>query len=495
MSFENSSGAVDARSRFGAELAERHGALLVAIFFVLTRIPLRILRPFRFDHLGGLMQALDPALLRNDLGVSLLTLHSQPPLYNLFLGIFLKAVPDAMEATAMALLYGALTLFIVLGVHRLARARGVSARAAVVTASLFSLWPTIIWGEGGPGYHIPVIALLVGMALLLDRFVATSRLRHALLFLLLAAALPLTRSFFHLLVWMIPVIALLLRIAAVTTLARWKRLILPAFLCIVPVYAVYHHNLVNHGMFTASTWQGMNIAGIVTHVPKEGIENLIEANEVTPLARIKRFSAPGEYHRYYFAQNPPPQKLRITPALNDTVKSTGSINWNHKIYAKASREYQRNTFAIARAYPLQSALGIVNQAYIFCSLQTYTIFGSPDRWWVPGPSPLGVAKVVALVYIVPVVMLILLLMAVRYYLRGVTRGTRTFFGGEPTRPADLFIGFTILYTIVVACMAELGEGSIMRAQFDPFLAVAVAVLLGKRFRTRKLNDIMLKRKH
>jgi hypothetical protein len=430
------------------------------------------------------MQALDPALLRNDLGMSILTLHSQPPLYNLFLGFFLKLVPDAMEKSAMGLLFVALTLFIVLGVHRLARARGVSARVAVVTACLFSLWPPILWGEERPGYHIPIIAMLVGMALLLDRFVATSRLRHALLFLLLAASLPLTRSFFHLIVWMVPVIALLLRVAHVTAHDRWVRLIIPAFLCIVPVYAVYHLNLVHHGMFTASTWQGMNLAGIVTHAPTEGVEKLIDAQRVTPLARIKRFSSPGDYYRYYYGRDPRYQKFH-TPSLDDTVKSTGSINWNHKIYAKASREYQRNTFAIARAYPLRTALGVVNQAYIFCSVQTYTIFGTADRWWVPGPSALGAVKVVALVYIVPTAILIALLLALRYYLRGVKRGGRTFFGGEPTRPTDLFIGFTLLYTIVVACVAELGEGSIMRAQIDPFLAVAVSVVIGNAYRSWK----------
>src|SRR5207245_7531778 len=69
----------------------------------------------RFDSssLGWYWQYVDPVLLKYDLVRSLVYLHSQPPLFNLFLGLVLKLFPGH-EATVFQLTFLALGLTLTL---------------------------------------------------------------------------------------------------------------------------------------------------------------------------------------------------------------------------------------------------------------------------------------------------------------------------------------------------------------------------------------------
>src|SRR5262245_43692814 len=74
--------------------------VLIAIAFVVSRAVYAKVLNVTFDatSLPYYVQYLDPALLKEDLLRSLLNLHSQPPAFNLFLGLVLKAFPHQHDA-------------------------------------------------------------------------------------------------------------------------------------------------------------------------------------------------------------------------------------------------------------------------------------------------------------------------------------------------------------------------------------------------------------
>ena len=86
----------------------RSPRLLVVLLFAVSRLLARGVFGLRFDAATlDYWQVLDPQLLRTDLLRSVLFQHGQPPLFNLFLGVVLKAAGDhaapAFDAVFLAL--------------------------------------------------------------------------------------------------------------------------------------------------------------------------------------------------------------------------------------------------------------------------------------------------------------------------------------------------------------------------------------------------------
>lgn len=477
--------------------AERRYFIATALFFLISRIPLYRFVEFRFDRLGESMQLLDPEILRNDLFNGLQYLHVQPPLYNLFTGLFLKMVPEGIQSITLALLYSLLGLLITLGTYRLIRLRGIRPVTACIVAAALSVSPIMVWGERVPSYLYPIVALLVGAALLLWKFAETKRTAYGILFLVAVGLLPLTRSFFHLIFWMAPVIAGVLFLAFRIDRKRFAGHAITGGIFLAAVFGVYLKNAAGFGSFTGSTWQGMNVAGVVSLTPPEKVRRLVEEGKATPLALVPRFSPPGVYYRYYNLPVPEGSSgssdTKGVPALDDTVRSTGFVNWNNRIYAQAAREYQRNAVAVAKAYPFQVVRGLLNGTWLFCSFYTYKLFNDPDRWWIPDTgSPVRTAADIGLVYIIPFFLALVVGLTVLRFLRTCRVVVRQRKAAPEQRRhlpgltvLDLFTGFTVLYTAVIAVAAELGEQSLMRGQVEPFLAVTVAIGAERFFRRRQ----------
>ena len=95
--------------------------LLIISVFVLSRIVYFIVG-IRFDHtpLMWFWQYADAGLLRNNLLETVYYLHSQPPLFNLFLGAILKSFPGH-ESLVFGLIYKALGLALAVSLFVLMR--------------------------------------------------------------------------------------------------------------------------------------------------------------------------------------------------------------------------------------------------------------------------------------------------------------------------------------------------------------------------------------
>lgn len=455
----------------------RRYGLYLTLTIVAVRIPFYALYPFKTGQIGALMQLLDPVLLREDLVGSILHLHSQPPLYNLLVGMLLKIVPDSMLGATFSILHLMLMIAIGRGIYALIVDRRLHPRTAAIAGLLGTLVPALLWAERSPGYLLPIAAALLWIAVGLYRFTSGGERYYGLLALLLITLVPLSRSFYHAVVWMLPLVAGLLWLAFRVDRRRFTVYLATGIIGSALSLGWYAKNGIEHDQFTGSTWQGMNVAGVVALIDSTRVQSLIMSGELTPLAGIQRLSEPEVYTTYYNDTT-----TTGVPALDAYRKSTGKINWNHRIYARASREYQRNSLRLAVAEPSSAALGIVNQIYLYCSIFTYRLFNDRSEWWIPDfTSPLGGVWRVLMVYVIPpVIFVVILLSSIPFFRISGRLRSKTFRSRIPTDPdsvTTIYIGLTILYTTVIACIAELGEGAIMRAQVDPLILVALITFL------------------
>lgn len=503
---------------------DRKNILILLAGFIISRALIYQVVPFRFNTLSFYTQYLDPDILRYDLWNGLWHLHAQPPLFNLFLGLVLKLCPSGLEAKVFAALYSVMGIVVMLAGYFLMRYLRVSKGIALTVSLLFVLFPPVIQAERWLFYPYPLAMALLLSAIFLYRFMDSKRVIYLILFLAAVAAIVLSRSFFHVIFWMLPIVIMILFMAVFRADQSQRhrfRLYLGisiSFLLISSSISI--KNYLQFGLFTSSTWQGMNLAGMTGFVNQTDIEELISAGEVTSLALIPRFSPPDAYYNYY-GMLQPQSGIR---ALDEAIKSSGAINGNNRIYAKASKEYQQNTLTILRHYPLSYLKAITNEVYIFFGLAPYRFFWNYSEW---GPirkdTILHRANDIGLLYAVPFVLACIFIMVVwimtaelrRQYKqynqhnhhnqynqhnqhnhhnqgkhqhsqcgRGSTTADESALSGEFALSEEsallsvyAYISFNLIYVFTVANMIELGEGCYMRIPVDPFLAVGLALIL------------------
>jgi hypothetical protein len=344
------SGPRDGRGRReGAAPWRRHlPELLLLAGFVVTRIVARVGFGLRFDAaVAGYWQVLDLPLLRDDLLRSLFYLHSQPPLYNLLIGVVLKLVPAAAAPAVFEAAFLVLGYLGIAGIHALLLELGTPRRAALAAALLQTLSTTWLVYESWLFYTLPTAVLLTWAAVWLARS-ARGRPAAVVAFALAVAAASWIRATYQP-VWVALCLALLLvavRPAAAPVRAAARRSALAA-LALTLVLPLKNYLLV--GSFTSSSWLGMNLAHMTTERLDETTrEAWIAAGELDPVVRARTFAPLSEY--------PPdlrsaPAGLPAHPALLAPEKSGGSPNLNHAAYVRIARAYERGARVVLRRRP------------------------------------------------------------------------------------------------------------------------------------------------
>ena len=406
-------------------------------------------------------QYLDPELLRTDLARSVFFLHSQPPLFNLFLGAVLRAVPGAPDV-AFAACYAAMTLGLLLSMAWLMRRLGVSEPLAVVLVTVYALHPTFIIHGHWLFYTLPVGLLLVLTTVALWRWAETGRARFAQLFAWLAGAVMLTRASYHAL-WFVAVVTALLPILV---RSRRRHLLLAAIGPFLVVNLWYAKNLAQVGVYGPSSWLGMNLARH-WELPQEEASRLVEQGRLPPVWTREPFLSEAHYSDLgYFAAG---ERGRGHPALDAPYRSTGQPNYNHRDYARISRDMFSGGMALIAAEPLR---------YLERVGRAFTLFVDP------GPGLLLVTYDVTrlkqfaaawqrvlslgvLAFALPVVVISSLILAAR-------RTTPV-----PARTALMFAGVTVIWIGLCTSLVEQGENDRMRAELDPLLVVLAGLILAR----------------
>jgi hypothetical protein len=300
--------------------------------FVLSRA-LYAWAGLRFNDwpLGVYWQYLDPFLLKRRLGESLLNLHGQPPLFNLFLG---AALATGHEYAVFVATFLAAGLVAYVSVFLVMRGLGVAAGLAFVVATWLATAPAFVAYENWLFYSLPVAALLALAAVFFDRALASGRLRDGFSFMALLAVVSYARSLYHL--------AYLLAATALLAVG-WRsarRALAASALPLLLVVALYAKNAVLFHHFAASTWTGLSLGHLATDsLGATEARRLVEAGTLSPASLVPAFSRPQVYPRAYFD---PPPATRVR-ALYWEDKTTGGPNYNHAAYIRISDDLLRDS--------------------------------------------------------------------------------------------------------------------------------------------------------
>lgn len=411
-------------------------------------------RLFNAHSIGDGMPLLDRELLLHDLGRSLWYLHSQPPLFNLFVAGVLRLPGDFGRnyqwlAWAMGLALYVLT-------YVLMRRLGVGRRIAASAVIVFMLLPNAMWLENAVYYGLPLGLMLIAATLAYDRAMRTGSVAWLFAAALLPAVMVLTRAFFTSL-WC----ALLLAFFTVTFVRAHGRRASAAAAAVIPFLLVIAFQAKQYAVFRqtlGSSWFGCNLFAMTAGMRPEKARALA-AGKVSTLVNEYRNAEPEVYLRY--ADIPPTG----VPALDQLQKSTGQPNFNHRVYVPIGRVYLHDSLYLIGHAPHKYAANVLNSLYIFGGYQIGIAFDHPRiffaRW--------NRRELAA-----PVAGWILIGMALLHGWRRMRRD-------DANRYLLAVMLFNIVYVIAVACLFEKSEGPVYRQQVEPFLwALIASAIAGRR---------------
>ena len=140
-------------------------------------------------------QYLDTGSLRHHLLASLWVWHSQPPLFNAFLGVILKLFPSSYNA-AFHDCYLLFALVLTMCLYSLQRRLGLGQSSSFILTLLFMVSPAVILHENWLFYSYPLTTLLVLSALCLSYFLERGTFLTALGYFGVLTFLTLSQSMF-----------------------------------------------------------------------------------------------------------------------------------------------------------------------------------------------------------------------------------------------------------------------------------------------------------
>ena len=432
---------------------------LVAIF-ALSRAVLYTLFPFRTDFLPWLNQLLDIELLKTNLWESVYYLHATPPLYNVYIGLVLQTSPEAVLPYTFAALHFFMGLGMVAMTYALLNYLTASPRLAFLGGLTLLAYPILFRFEIIPFYTYPIAFLLVLSAFLLMRFLKTNRGGYIVACLVVLLTLILFRNFFHVIVFFIPIAVGLCALVYARQRSFFTTAVIASAIVLAIGLVPSIRNYADYGVFSSSTWQGMQLFSMTHFVPDEKIDSLIAAGTVTPLARLPRFQNPDPYYAYYDLE--PREGI---PSLDNLYKSGGEQygNFNNWIYIETAKEYQKDALAIITAYPQYLLPKLANSMYIFFGFAPYRYFDKADEWFIFDGGLLKQGYQAAKYFIEPA------LYALLFF--------SLFVGLRKTRdPLLLYLLFVLIYVFAVANIVELGENNTARVPIDPLVLILALYL-------------------
>jgi hypothetical protein len=320
---------------------------VLAGLFALSRVAF-FLAGVRFDisglqggYGGSQWQLLDVRVLRDHILQSVWHLHSQPPLYNLFVGTLAK-LPYGMQRPLAIACYLVMGLALVLATYLLLVDLRVPRWAAMTIAIVVVADPRFVLSENYLFYAYPTATLVTLSALCCVRYLRTSSWGWGLGLFASGAGLVLLNSTWQW-VWLAGVLAIVLW----TFRRRWRAGVAVAAVPLLVVVGWYVKNGVMFGTYTTSSWLGMNLRSVTLDVADPGqVGDMVRRGQLTPIAKVHAFSPVATYVPR-FAQ---PHRTGV-PALDEQTKGTGQVNYNNLVYVSVSKQYLHDDLSYIRAEP------------------------------------------------------------------------------------------------------------------------------------------------
>jgi hypothetical protein len=472
----NESKVADRHSGIHIRFAIKRPAIVALAAFVLSRVVAYLVGvqfESSFLHIGW--QLLDLEWLRDDLVGSLATLHSQPPLFNLIVGVLAAVVPgyEHVAMQAFHLLLGAVLTFAMLD---LLRRLGVSAGIALTATLLVVLSPASLLYENWLFYPYPLGVVTVLAAWVLCRYTAIRTVRYGMLAFALIAVPALTWSLFHV-AWLILTVVLVTAYSGVDA----RKTLAAAALPLMLVLSWYGKNLALFGEPVASTWFGQNLYRVATGgVSADQRRQLAADLKMSPLAGIAPFSPLSSYRPYVEMPRPTGHA-----ALDEERKQDGTPNFNHVAYIAVSRTYLHLAGGIIKQRPSLYMQAVRRGICRFCLPSTDDRFLEPNRYrirWadriyraviygqLKRPFPDAECATWSAAHF-PVAMPLLLLASIAGPAWLLSRRSET----PDVRVTMAFVSFTILWVVFVGNLFEFGENNRFRYVTEPLMFIALGV--------------------
>lgn len=458
-----------------------YSLLLAVVVFVEVAAHLAGLT-FDVSTLPASWQFLDPYLLARDLLRSLWYLHSQPPAFNLFLGLVLKLTERHAPVVFHAAFLG-IGWALCVGVLRLAEMLGATRPAATAAAVFLAVSPAFVLYEHWLFYTLPEAALLVWTAVGASSLARTGTRGSALAFSGTAALLCLTRSLYHL-AFLGAVLGAVMFVAPRTGRVLRRAGMVP----VIVVLAVYAKNLLLFGTFAGSSWMGMNFAKMtIGYLNMRERAPMVQSGVLSPISLIEPFSSVDRYPLGTIAPWGPPD----VPATVSILKTNGSPNMNYGGLIGLSKLYQVEAWKVLRIQPSAYLFALHKAWWIYWWSPTVNKYLDPNRqrigewnrWW--NRYVLGVVPPVLASWTV-----------IAASLAAVLEGLRIILGGRSSlqaRAAALVAILSIVYVAVIGNLLEVDENNRFRFATDPLTLALLAVLLSE-IAPRKLLPSLLHRR-
>ena len=294
-------------------------------------------------------QYLDPILLETDLLTSIFYLHSQPPLFNLFLGLVLKFSP--LPSLSFEILFKTAGVLIPLLFFDILTTIGLRSLIALILTIIFMLNPTLILYEHLLYYtYIEAFCVLLALFSLLH-WTTSRKTLYLFLFWSILLCLGMIRSLFHPLFFLL--VALLLTIffsyrAYSRHLA--KKFLLCSLILFIPISLVCFKNASVYGFFGTSSWDGMSLWIKANGFAREQLEDFYHTGVISREALRAALDTFQPISSYYEQT-----ELNEFPCHHDadsTVwKSTGKPNFNHCGYVHLSKQLWRDASSLIAYNP------------------------------------------------------------------------------------------------------------------------------------------------
>lgn len=453
----------------------------------------------RFDtrYLDFGWQLIPWDVLSSDPFSSVWYLHIQPPLWNLILGMsaWMSPFGDAITLQSVMFAFGVLATA---SSAVLARNLGLSRRASVIAALVATVHPEVLKGAFEPTYELPVAALLVTVLAVVSGLGRSGHRVHRRLILLsvFVTVVSMTRSLYHP-IWALIVLACVLWFVR-SRISR-RTVIVTAVIPVLVMGGWMLKNQILFGQANLSSWFGMNLQrAVIPVLDLNDLEAMKERGDVSDIAMIGPF---GKYELYEDAVEPcvPSRSHR---ALSEPMRTTDqwSPNFNYECFLPIFEQSGRDAWAVIREHP-----GVWLEGRLWSLRSTASVAITPAE------SSSAVMRGLDRIY-----------SWVRVDYRGVlsTRGWGTPIYGQLTAPVDfgliliplyglvaiaglcpvvriirrrslsstalvyLIGSSTVVFTVFVGAIAELGEQARFRTMTDPLAMViasgAIAAVIRRR---------------
>ncbi len=476
---------------------ERKWLYVVIALFIVSRIIL-YLSGISFDTNSityGTWQLIAPDLLKNKLLESLYYLHSQPPLYNLYVGVVLKLFPENY-ATFFQLNFLLLGLLTHTTLFAIMRRLDVRPSIAFTLTVLMMLSPSIILYENWLSYTYVVIALLTFSTLFLLRFLQSEKFSDGLLFFLFLALIVLTRSMYHIL-WF-GVITLLLLI---TRFKIRKRILLSAIVPFLIVFAFFFKNFLLFNTFSTSSWMGMSLYEIsLSRIDKKKLEPLIASGEVSPIVLVPAFWSLDHYSKFVTKTNPYPNVSVLSDSFN-----LKEANYHNYHYLEVSELYKKSAITVIKHYPMDYIKNVaISFGYYFYPASNYPLLENNSSkmfwynklynhlilWTIYNPEEVDRKPPFKIEYALSLSLLVILSFAfcTAIGLHQIWKYRKSIlFSATPLTIVLTYIALTTVYTMLVGNLFEQGENMRFRFQTSTFCLIIFSIIIDRFVSQKKLK--------